>query len=59
MQAMKTYSQHARGPAYETFALQLQEECERFWQSGRQLCEVISLTGHHCIHKVGQLDRYW
>ncbi|XP_072174568.1 nonsense-mediated mRNA decay factor SMG8-like [Diadema setosum] len=52
MQAMHTYSQHARGPAYETFALQLQEECERFWQSGRQLCEVVSLTGHHCIHKL-------
>ncbi|XP_030842357.1 protein smg8 isoform X2 [Strongylocentrotus purpuratus] len=52
LQAMKMYSQHARGPAYETFADQLQEECELFWQSGRQLCEVISLTGHHCIHKL-------
>ncbi|XP_063965334.1 nonsense-mediated mRNA decay factor SMG8-like isoform X1 [Lytechinus pictus] len=52
LQAMKMYSQHARGPGYETFAAQLQEECELFWQNGRQLCEVISLTGHHCIHKL-------
>ncbi|XP_038074282.1 protein smg8-like [Patiria miniata] len=50
-QAMKVFSQHARGPAFEKYANQLQAECQLFWQSGRQLCEVVSLTGHHCIHK--------
>ncbi|XP_022109278.1 protein smg8-like isoform X2 [Acanthaster planci] len=50
-QAMKVFSQHARGPAFEKYANQLQAECQLFWQGGRQLCEVVSLTGHHCIHK--------
>uniref|UniRef100_A0ABM0MJ96 Nonsense-mediated mRNA decay factor SMG8 n=1 Tax=Saccoglossus kowalevskii TaxID=10224 RepID=A0ABM0MJ96_SACKO len=49
-QAMRVFSQHARGPAYEHFADQLQEECERFWHHNRRLCEVVSLTGNHCIH---------
>ncbi|XP_071805949.1 nonsense-mediated mRNA decay factor SMG8-like [Asterias amurensis] len=51
-QAMKVFSQHARGPAFEKYANQLQAECQLFWQSGRQLCEVVSFTGHHCIHKL-------
>ncbi|XP_071840984.1 nonsense-mediated mRNA decay factor SMG8-like isoform X2 [Apostichopus japonicus] len=51
-QALKVYSQHARGPAYELFARKLEQECDAFWENGRQLCEVISLTGHHCILKL-------
>ncbi|XP_033100285.1 protein smg8-like isoform X2 [Anneissia japonica] len=51
-QAMKVFSQQARGPAVEKYAHLLLEECELFWQNGRQLCEVASLTGHHCILKL-------
>ncbi|KAJ8021991.1 Protein SMG8 [Holothuria leucospilota] len=51
-QALKVYAQHARGPAYELFARKLEQECDAFWENGRQLCEVISLTGHHCILKL-------
>ncbi|KAL1129585.1 hypothetical protein AAG570_012530 [Ranatra chinensis] len=30
------------------FILQLKEECDRFWKSGRQMCEILSLTGNPC-----------
>ncbi|XP_070560793.1 nonsense-mediated mRNA decay factor SMG8-like [Ptychodera flava] len=49
-QAMRVFSQHARGPAYEQLAEQLRDECEKFWHNNRRLCEVVSLTGQHCIH---------
>ncbi|XP_077998852.1 nonsense-mediated mRNA decay factor SMG8-like [Glandiceps talaboti] len=49
-QAARVFSQHARGPAYEQFADQLKEECTKFWHNNRRLCEVMSLTGQHCIH---------
>lgn len=47
---------HARGPLFEEFSEKLQAECDKHWRAGRQMCEVLSLTGHPCtnpIHKGG------
>jgi hypothetical protein len=44
--------QFARGPAYDKYQKQLEESCDQWWKSGRQLCENISLTGNHCVHPV-------
>lgn len=54
-QALRVFTLHARGPAFEQYATQLREECERIWKNGRQLCEVISLTGNHCINPLHRL----
>ncbi|XP_035667835.1 protein smg8-like isoform X1 [Branchiostoma floridae] len=56
-QAMKVFKQHAHGPAYEHYVLQLQEDCEKFWANGRQLCEERSLTGQHCVHPFHTLPK--
>uniref|UniRef100_H3CQD7 Nonsense-mediated mRNA decay factor SMG8 n=1 Tax=Tetraodon nigroviridis TaxID=99883 RepID=H3CQD7_TETNG len=48
-QALRVYSQHARG-AFQRYALQLHEDCYKFWSSGHQLCEE-RLTDQHCVHK--------
>merc|ERR1719186_695742 len=45
------YSIQARGPASEKFAEVLAQDCTSYWQSGRQMCEEISLTGHHCTNR--------
>uniref|UniRef100_A0A3Q3WVS2 Nonsense-mediated mRNA decay factor SMG8 n=1 Tax=Mola mola TaxID=94237 RepID=A0A3Q3WVS2_MOLML len=50
-QALRVYSQHARGVAFQRYALQLHEDCYKFWSNGHQLCEERSLTDQHCIHK--------
>ncbi|XP_033223576.1 protein SMG8 [Belonocnema kinseyi] len=54
--AMAVFEMHARGPLFEEFSEKLQEECDKHWKSGRQMCEVLSLTGNPCtnpIHKGG------
>lgn len=48
--AYQMFSTHARGPAFQRYAQQLQEDCNLIWKSGRQMCEVLSLTGNHCIN---------
>ncbi|CAB1352397.1 unnamed protein product [Coregonus sp. 'balchen'] len=50
-QALRIYSQHARGVAFQRYALQLHEDCYKFWSNGHQLCEERSLTDQHCVHK--------
>ena len=45
LQAMSVYSMQARGPASAKFAEFLATECTSYWQSGRQRCEELSLTG--------------
>uniref|UniRef100_A0A3P9IA62 Nonsense-mediated mRNA decay factor SMG8 n=1 Tax=Oryzias latipes TaxID=8090 RepID=A0A3P9IA62_ORYLA len=50
-QALRVYSQHARGVAFQRYALQLHEDCYKFWSNGHQLCEERSLTDQHCVHK--------
>ncbi|XP_022244438.1 protein SMG8-like isoform X2 [Limulus polyphemus] len=49
-QALQVFAMHARGPAFQQFAQQLEEDCERLWQNGHQMCEFRSLTGNHCIN---------
>ena len=31
----------------------LAAECTAYWQAGRQVCEEVSLTGHHCSSRWG------
>lgn len=53
---MGVFEMHARGPLFEEFNEKLQAECEKHWRSGRQMCEVLSLTGNPCtnpIHRGG------
>uniref|UniRef100_A0A3Q1EN71 Nonsense-mediated mRNA decay factor SMG8 n=1 Tax=Acanthochromis polyacanthus TaxID=80966 RepID=A0A3Q1EN71_9TELE len=50
-QGLRVYSQHARGVAFQRYALQLHEDCYKFWSNGHQLCEERSLTDQHCVHK--------
>jgi len=54
-QALSTYAMHARGPAREKYEALVQAECETFWNDGRRLCEVHSLTGRHCVHRFHDL----
>uniref|UniRef100_H2ZMM7 Nonsense-mediated mRNA decay factor SMG8 n=1 Tax=Ciona savignyi TaxID=51511 RepID=H2ZMM7_CIOSA len=54
-QALATYMLHARGPAKEKYEVCVQAECEAFWNDGRRLCEVRSLTGRHCVHRFHDL----
>ncbi|KAK2184845.1 hypothetical protein NP493_250g01048 [Ridgeia piscesae] len=56
-QAKKVFVQHARGPASEKCLRQLEEDCEKLWHSGRQLCETLSLTGNHCLNELHRLPR--
>ena len=49
--AMSVYSMQARGPASEKFAEMLAAECTTYWQSGRQMCEELSLTGNNCTNR--------
>jgi protein SMG8 len=51
LKAMALYSLHARGPASNRFAEKLAAECTALWQSGRQMCEQLSLTGHNCVNR--------
>ncbi|KAG8325818.1 Protein smg8 [Homalodisca vitripennis] len=52
--ALGVFGEYARGPLVESYIEQLQKECERHWKSGRQMCEVLSMTGNPCtkpLHK--------
>ncbi|XP_068084532.1 nonsense-mediated mRNA decay factor SMG8 isoform X2 [Anabrus simplex] len=54
--ALSVFAEHARGPVFEQFAIQLEKDCDRHWKAGRQMCEVLSLTGNPCtnpIHRGG------
>ncbi|CAH2222628.1 smg8 [Pelobates cultripes] len=56
-QALRVYGQHARGPAFQKYAIILNEDCYKFWSSGHQLCEERSLTDQHCVHKFHLLPK--
>ncbi|XP_057317890.1 nonsense-mediated mRNA decay factor SMG8 isoform X1 [Microplitis mediator] len=54
--AMAVFEMHARGPLYDEFSEKLQMECDKHWRTGKQMCEVLSLTGNPCtnpLHKGG------
>ncbi|XP_076035791.1 nonsense-mediated mRNA decay factor SMG8 isoform X2 [Oratosquilla oratoria] len=54
--AMNVLSTQARGPMYESFVGQLEEECEHIWRDSRMGCEVLSLTGSTCKHPKHRLN---
>ncbi|XP_054280613.1 nonsense-mediated mRNA decay factor SMG8 [Macrosteles quadrilineatus] len=57
--ALGVFGENARGPLVESYITQLERECERYWKSGRQMCEVLSMTGNPCtkpLHKGGSGD---
>ncbi|KAJ9589501.1 hypothetical protein L9F63_017286, partial [Diploptera punctata] len=54
--ALSVFAVHARGPLFEQYTAQLEKDCDRFWKNGRQMCEVLSLTGNPCtnpLHRGG------
>ena len=51
LQAVTLFSHQSRGPASKKYAELLVEECTAYWQAGRQMCEELSLTGHHCTNR--------
>lgn len=54
--ALQVFAAHSRGPAYSRFVQKLKEDCERVWKNGHQMCEVLSLTGNHCINPVHRTE---
>ncbi|XP_011306755.1 protein SMG8 [Fopius arisanus] len=48
--AMAVFEMHARGPLFDEFAEKLHSECDKHWKTGRQMCEVLSLTGNPCTN---------
>ncbi|GFO14058.1 protein smg8 [Plakobranchus ocellatus] len=53
--AKQVFSQYARGPGYNKYMKELESACVRYWKSGRQQCETLSLTGNLCTNKVHRL----
>ncbi|XP_063224663.1 nonsense-mediated mRNA decay factor SMG8 isoform X2 [Bacillus rossius redtenbacheri] len=54
--ALAVFALHARGPVFEQCAAQLERQCDALWRAGRQMCEVLSLTGNPCtkpLHRGG------
>ncbi|XP_026284537.1 nonsense-mediated mRNA decay factor SMG8 isoform X3 [Frankliniella occidentalis] len=54
--ALSVFAVHARGPLFEEYAKQVETECEAHWKAGKQMCQVLSLTGNPCtkpLHKGG------
>nr|KYP51800.1 Protein SMG8 [Cajanus cajan] len=49
--ALHAFRSMVKGPAVELFAKRLEEECTSIWNSGRQLCDAVSLTGNPCMHR--------
>lgn len=54
--ALQAFQTMVRGPAVPLFAKRLEDECKAIWESGRQLCDVISLTGRPCVHQRHSVD---
>ena len=51
LQAVTLYSHQSRGPSSKKYAELLVEECNAYWQAGRQMCEELSLTGNNCNNR--------
>ena len=48
--AIAYFSNYARGANFDRYLSELKENCVAYWENGHQLCEVLSLTKHHCIY---------
>lgn len=46
--ALNLFAAQARGPVFQQYSDQLLNDCQAFWEAGRQLCEAPSLTGNPC-----------
>ncbi|KAK5646979.1 hypothetical protein RI129_005443 [Pyrocoelia pectoralis] len=46
--AIAFFGAQARGPLFHQYSAQLVADCQAHWETGRQLCEVASLTGNPC-----------
>ncbi len=55
--ALQHFTLQARGPALYDYGQQLKVECDNYWKNGRQMCEVLSLTGNHCINPIHKLKQ--
>ncbi|KAH9660488.1 DUF2146 family protein [Citrus sinensis] len=49
--ALHAFRLMVRGPAVPLYAKMLEDECKSIWESGRQLCDAVSLTGKPCVHQ--------
>ncbi|XP_042417925.1 uncharacterized protein LOC122006474 [Zingiber officinale] len=49
--ALRAFSSMVKGPATLTYSRKLEQECTEIWESGRQLCDTVSLTGKPCMHQ--------
>ncbi|XP_065004584.1 uncharacterized protein LOC135636639 [Musa acuminata AAA Group] len=50
--ALHFFNSMVKGPAMQKFSRKLEEECTTIWESGRQLCDAVSLTGKPCMHQI-------
>lgn len=50
--ALNAFHRMVKGPAAQIFAKRLEEDCTSMWESGRQLCDAVSLTGKPCMHQM-------
>ncbi|KAB0804697.1 hypothetical protein PPYR_01667 [Photinus pyralis] len=46
--ALAFFAAQARGPLFHQYSAQLVADCTAYWETGRQSCEVASLTGNPC-----------
>ncbi|XAR60037.1 hypothetical protein NMG60_11033266 [Bertholletia excelsa] len=49
--ALRAFCSMVKGPAVQLFLKKLEDECTSIWNSGRQLCDAVSLTGKPCMHQ--------
>ncbi|XP_074595589.1 nonsense-mediated mRNA decay factor SMG8 [Brevipalpus obovatus] len=49
-QALHYFFLQSRGSAIHDFIPRLRQECEAVWRNGRRMCEVLSMTGNHCLN---------
>ncbi|CAH0557875.1 unnamed protein product [Brassicogethes aeneus] len=46
--ALALFRAQARGPVFDEFVEQLELDCLKHWENGRQQCEAASMTGNPC-----------
>ncbi|TVU27637.1 hypothetical protein EJB05_19132, partial [Eragrostis curvula] len=49
--ALRSFHSMVKGPAVQKFSKKLEDECRAIWESGRQQCDAVSLTGRPCKHR--------
>ncbi|KAI4304707.1 hypothetical protein MLD38_040181 [Melastoma candidum] len=54
--ALRTFRSMVKGPSVQHFVQVLEDECISIWNSGRQLCDAVSLTGKPCMHQRHNAD---